>query len=124
MPPVRTSLQSKPRLICCVEENVKLAMKADQRKQSSYFTVDGSLSAAELELVPIVADEEFLPLQPGSIDLALSNLSLHWVNELQDTLSQVRLHSAAAVVPSAQLFPTDSPSTETKRRIYCCNVWW
>lgn len=90
--------------MCCAGENVKLAMEADQRKQCSDCAVDASLSAAELELVPIVADEEFLPLQLGSIDLALSNLSLHWVNELQDTLGQVCLHSTVAAVPSGQLF--------------------
>ena len=37
-----------------------------------------------------VSDEEFLPLKPLSIDLAISNLSLHWVNDLPGTLTQIR----------------------------------
>ena len=37
-----------------------------------------------------VSDEEFLPLKPHSIDLAISNLSLHWVNDLPGTLTQIR----------------------------------
>jgi len=36
-----------------------------------------------------VADEEMLPFADGSFDLVLSNLSLHWVNDLPGTLIQV-----------------------------------
>lgn len=36
------------------------------------------------------ADEEFLPVQPGSLDLVMSNLSLHWANDLPGALVQVR----------------------------------
>ena len=38
----------------------------------------------------IVADEEFLPFAEGSLDLILSNLSLHWVNDLPGMLLQAR----------------------------------
>jgi NADH dehydrogenase [ubiquinone] 1 alpha subcomplex assembly factor 5 len=38
----------------------------------------------------LVADEESLPFAEGRFDLALSNLSLHWVNDLPGTLLQVR----------------------------------
>jgi SAM-dependent methyltransferase len=38
----------------------------------------------------IAADEELLPFAPGSFDLVLSNLSLHWVNDLPGCLLQVR----------------------------------
>lgn len=38
----------------------------------------------------VVADEEWLPFAPESFDLAVSNLSLHWVNDLPGALSQVR----------------------------------
>ncbi|CAJ1411605.1 unnamed protein product [Effrenium voratum] len=38
----------------------------------------------------IVADEEFLPIRPGSLDLVTSALSLHWVNDLPGALLQVR----------------------------------
>ena len=37
-----------------------------------------------------VADEESLPLAPGSVDLVASCLSLHWVNDLPGALVQIR----------------------------------
>jgi len=37
-----------------------------------------------------VADEEFLPIKKGSLDLVLSNLSLHWVNDLPGAFVQIR----------------------------------
>jgi NADH dehydrogenase [ubiquinone] 1 alpha subcomplex assembly factor 5 len=36
------------------------------------------------------ADEEALPFADGSLDLALSSLALHWVNDLPGTLVQIR----------------------------------
>lgn len=38
----------------------------------------------------LAADEEFLPFAAESFDLVLSNLALHWVNDLPGTLLQVR----------------------------------
>lgn len=38
----------------------------------------------------VVADEEFLPFRPASLDGVLSNLSLHWVNDLPGALLQIR----------------------------------
>ncbi|HYD32240.1 MAG TPA: methyltransferase domain-containing protein [Azospirillaceae bacterium] len=38
----------------------------------------------------VAADEEFLPFAEGSIDLVVSNLSLHWVNDLPGALVQAR----------------------------------
>ena len=38
----------------------------------------------------LVADEEQLPFAPGSFDLVLSALNLHWVNDLPGTLLQLR----------------------------------
>ncbi len=38
----------------------------------------------------VVADEEALPFAPGSFDLVLSNLALHWVNDLPGALIQTR----------------------------------
>jgi SAM-dependent methyltransferase len=37
----------------------------------------------------VVADEEALPFAEGSLDLVLSVLSLHWVNDLPGTLLQI-----------------------------------
>ncbi len=39
----------------------------------------------------VAADEEFLPFAPGSFDLVVASLSLHWVNDLPGTLIQLRL---------------------------------
>jgi NADH dehydrogenase [ubiquinone] 1 alpha subcomplex assembly factor 5 len=44
--------------------------------------LNGSLSVA--------ADEEFLPFAPGSFDLIVASLSLHWVNDLPGALLQLR----------------------------------
>lgn len=38
----------------------------------------------------VAADEEFLPFAPGTFDLVVSNLSLHWVNDLPGALVQAR----------------------------------
>lgn len=38
----------------------------------------------------VVCDEEFLPCGKASLDLVLSNLSLHWVNDLPGALLQIR----------------------------------
>jgi len=37
----------------------------------------------------VVADEELLPFAPESFDIILSNLSLHWINDLPGTLAQL-----------------------------------
>jgi len=39
----------------------------------------------------VAADEEALPFADASFDVALSSLSLHWVNDLPGTLIQIRL---------------------------------
>ncbi|MCP4329172.1 MAG: methyltransferase domain-containing protein [Alphaproteobacteria bacterium] len=38
----------------------------------------------------VAADEEFMPFADHSLDLVLSNLSLHWVNDLPGALIQIR----------------------------------
>ena len=38
----------------------------------------------------VAADEEFLPFAPGSFDLVVASLSLHWVNDLPGALIQMR----------------------------------
>jgi SAM-dependent methyltransferase len=40
-------------------------------------------------LQAVVADEEFLPFAAKAFDLVLSNLSLHWVNDLPGALTQI-----------------------------------
>lgn len=36
----------------------------------------------EVKPVRIVMDEEYLPFAAKSVDMVISNLSLHWVNDL------------------------------------------
>ncbi len=50
----------------------------------------------------MIADEEFLPVAENSLDLVLSNLSLHWVNDLPGALAQMR----RAVKPDGLLLAT------------------
>lgn len=38
----------------------------------------------------VAADEEFLPFKSGSLDAVVSNLALHWVNDLPGALVQIR----------------------------------
>lgn len=52
---------------------------------------DLSLRMVEQVAPPrLVLDEERLPLAPASLDLVLSNLSLHWLNDLPGALIQIR----------------------------------
>lgn len=56
--------------------------------------VDRVLAAAPAGSAPgtgdLVADEEALPFRPGSLDLLVAPLSLHWVNDLPGALVQIR----------------------------------
>ena len=45
---------------------------------------------ARAQMPVVVADEEALPFATASFDLVLSNLSLHWVNDLPGALVQIR----------------------------------
>jgi NADH dehydrogenase [ubiquinone] 1 alpha subcomplex assembly factor 5 len=40
------------------------------------------LNVPEESVQQVVADEEYIPLQKHSVDLIVSNLALHWVNDL------------------------------------------
>ncbi len=48
------------------------------------------MARAATGLPTFVADEEFLPVAESSLDLVMSNLSLHWVNDLPGALMQIR----------------------------------
>jgi SAM-dependent methyltransferase len=39
---------------------------------------------------PVAADPEYLPFAPGSFDLVVASLSLHWANDLPGALIQLR----------------------------------
>ncbi len=56
-------------------------------------TISADLSPAMAALNPrpvVAADEEFLPFAPGSFNLVVANLSLHWINDLPGALIQIR----------------------------------
>ena len=40
--------------------------------------------------IAVAADEEFLPFAPGSFDVVVASVSLHWVNDLPGALIQLR----------------------------------
>lgn len=46
--------------------------------------------AAQSPGAAVVADEEFLPFKSGSLDAIVSNLALHWTNDLPGALIQAR----------------------------------
>ncbi len=54
------------------------------------FQAGGAFDLAARAPAPsVVADEEFLPFAEDSLDLVMSNLSLHWVNDLPGALLQI-----------------------------------
>lgn len=54
------------------------------------FVARTDLTPALLQSGDVCADEEFLPFGGGALDLVLSNLSLHSVNDLPGVLIQIR----------------------------------
>lgn len=63
-------------------------------KVERLFQCDPSLAmartAARNKRPTAVADEDALPFGNGALDLVVSNLSLHWVNDLPGALTQIR----------------------------------
>ena len=58
---------------------------------ATLIAADQAFALAAAARAPrLVADEEWLPFAPASLDLVLSNLSLHWVNDLPGALAQIR----------------------------------
>jgi NADH dehydrogenase [ubiquinone] 1 alpha subcomplex assembly factor 5 len=52
--------------------------------------IQSDASLANARRGGLVADEELLPFKEQSFDAILSNLSLHWVNDLPGALAQIR----------------------------------
>ena len=42
-----------------------------------------------VDITRVVGDEEQIPFEPNSFDAVMSNLSLHWVNDLPGVLKQI-----------------------------------
>ncbi|MBD25663.1 MAG: SAM-dependent methyltransferase [Candidatus Marinimicrobia bacterium] len=68
---------------------IKLSKKVETLFQAD-FSPAMATAANKSSLIPtFCADEEFLPIKNGGLDLILSNLSLHWVNDLPGALAQI-----------------------------------
>ena len=77
-------------------------------------TVSCDLSAAMVRSqagLAVAADEEWLPFAPGSFDLVVANLSLHWVNDLPGALIQLRaaLRPDGLLLASLPILPSLAP---------------
>ncbi|MBI1405520.1 MAG: methyltransferase domain-containing protein [Caulobacter sp.] len=69
------------------------ALKGSDAADKIDVLIETDLSGAMLEGrggARLVADEERLPFAPGSLDLVVSALVLHWTNDLVGTLVQIR----------------------------------
>jgi len=56
----------------------------------------------------LVVDEENLPFEPDSLDLVISNLNLHWVNDLPGTFIQINKCLKSDGVFLASMFGGDT----------------
>jgi SAM-dependent methyltransferase len=73
----------------CHGDEVARAL-ADRATVQTLVRADFGLGFARAARGPtVVADEEALPFAPGSFDLVLSAMDLHWVNDLPGTLIQI-----------------------------------
>lgn len=79
---VRQALSQFPAIRRIVEADIsESCVKTTLRKARSLS--DG------IETIGIVTDEEFLPFQKHSFDMAISCLSMHWINDLPGFLVQL-----------------------------------
>lgn len=73
----------------CHGDEVAMALEGRATMQS-LVRADLGLGFAQKARGPaLVADEEALPFAPGSFDLVLSAMALHWVNDLPGSLIQI-----------------------------------
>jgi NADH dehydrogenase [ubiquinone] 1 alpha subcomplex assembly factor 5 len=66
------------------------ATLATGRVDRLYAMERSSELAGRLQVPAVAADEEVLPFAAESLDLVVSSLALHWVNDLPGTLIQLR----------------------------------
>lgn len=80
---------------CDISEQALLRAVSSSRSrqaglEESMRGKEGGEAPAEVGTSHVMADEEFLPFAPESFDLVLSNLDLHWVNDLPGALGQIK----------------------------------
>ncbi len=76
---------AKSRVVQCDLSPVMARLARDDGRGNGVSTTGAATISAT-----VCADEEALPFAEGTFDLIVSNLSLHWVNDLPGTLAQVR----------------------------------
>lgn len=72
-----------------IEKLIMMDMSHDMIKRCR--EMEENSSDSKLEALYVVGDEEFLPVKQRSLDLVISCLGLHWVNDLPGTMIQCRM---------------------------------
>jgi SAM-dependent methyltransferase len=63
---------------------------AGTTKISTLIAAEPAAASLDDQFLRVTADEEALPFADGALDLVVSALALHWVNDLPGTLIQIR----------------------------------
>ncbi|KAG6556598.1 hypothetical protein Mapa_001539 [Marchantia paleacea] len=79
-----------------IERMISIDMSEDMMRRSAGLTATDEDKNAEskkkpIEYINVIGDEEFLPLGEGSVDVVISSLGLHWVNDLPGAMTQCRM---------------------------------
>ena len=73
------------------ETTLNLGARCPVLSERAVITADLTAAYCDTSTLPyIVIDEEFLPIATDSLDLVVSNLCLHWTNDLPGALLQIR----------------------------------
>eukprot|EP00250_Pteridium_aquilinum_P014985 c22314_g1_i2 orf=290-1309(-) len=70
-----------------IEKLITMDISHDMIKKSMELAPSNS----KLENLHVVGDEEYLPFKDGSLDLIISALGIHWVNDLPGAMMQCRM---------------------------------
>ncbi|KAL2631231.1 hypothetical protein R1flu_015917 [Riccia fluitans] len=76
-----------------IEKVISMDISEDMIRRSPLLTTSDQDDAKgrPVEHIGLVGDEEFLPLGEGSVDVVISSLGLHWVNDLPGAMTQCRV---------------------------------
>ncbi|KAJ7539001.1 hypothetical protein O6H91_11G072200 [Diphasiastrum complanatum] len=76
-----------------IERLITMDMSKDMIKKTlESSSLDGyDKFNKNIESLHVIGDEEFLPFKSGSLDLIISCLGLHWVNDLPGAMTQCRM---------------------------------
>ena len=67
---------------------IKRLIQCDSSAKMLALCRDGNVN--DVQVSRVLADEEALPFPDESLDLVLSNMALHWINDVPGTLIQIR----------------------------------